>query len=337
MNNEYELPVISPDITCFLHHAHYLTALKTHPSYYNWLYSNFIQLVLRIDCLEKQEPGNHLLNFLKIDYSYGVHHACPFMKLQIINSELLMAINHDIISVLKNFILRDNYVNIYLDDFYIASKTQYQKRHFIHDHLIHGFNNNSFMSYGYDSIGNLTTTYIDYETIKHAMVNNENYPINLFSPNLNITTSIDLINIKELLNDYINAFDSTKRLHILTPPKKNRIYGMGIYPYLIKYLEYVNSNDEKIDLRIISVLIDHKSCMYKRICFLMKNNYIINDEGLIRTFLTIYEETKIVGNIAIKYNLTLNNKFPAKIQEKLTFIASNEKIAIKNLINIIKI
>lgn len=335
-NHKIILPIEKPEISCYLHHTHLLIPIMQHQSYYDWLYSNFIQLKLNKSILFKQIPGQHLLNFWNFDLSYGIVHYCPILNYQIINSGILKELNNNIDSVLKIFLEKGNYINLYLDDFYISSRRHYQKEHFVHDHLIYGFDMDGFYTYGYDNKQQICSSLISYSAICEAFTNNDYYPVNLFSPKSENIYSLDLINIANLLRDYLDGHDTSEKIRICKTPGSNAVYGIKIYEYLFQYYEYVEKSKQSVDLRIISVLTDHKKCMYNRVRYLCDKGVIQTDNLLLEELNNIDKQMKYSRNLQMKYNISKETSVLEKSIEKLKSVFESEQLVMEKLYAYIK-
>lgn len=328
-----ELKIIKPEITCFLHHTHLLIPIKGHANYYDWFFSNYIQLMLEKEFLYKKVKGEHLLDFLNLDFSYGIVNLCPLIDYQIYDSALVRKHINRLDLFLKDSIDAGYYINIYLDDYYVADRRQFHTEHFIHDHLLFGYTDDSFLSYGYKTNQHLGNTKISIKLIEEMFLYEDHYPINLFREK-KAKFSYDNEYVIHSIYDYLESQNTTDGIRNYYLKKSNMVYGIEIYSYLYQYYDYVIKQQKDIDLRIISVLYDHKKCMYLRCIFLRDNMQIRNLP--VEEFEDLTKKVEICRNIQIRYNLNKDSAIIDLINKQINYLKNKEIEAMTKLLKILK-
>jgi len=136
-----ELPVVlQHDINTSMLYALPLCAVLAEEKLLPWYYENFIEVLYHSGYqyagLDRRFEATK--NFIEI-----------FEKISFTNE---MIGRLDIVEFLKKYINEEFYVYIMLDEYYTPHKENYQKRHFCHDFLLHGYDDNtqSFLAISFD-------------------------------------------------------------------------------------------------------------------------------------------------------------------------------------------
>lgn len=290
------LPITTPKIIGFLHHAYPLAIVGNHEDYHPWFYNNFIQLFCNLDYFEKN--NDHFIDFYFPNdplYSY------PCVEPYAIKPEYLST-NLDIVDQVVKAIDQNCYVYTHVDEYYIPNRNSHNKRNFTHNILVFGYEKNQFKVIGFDENQNFSQTKVSFAEFdvayKHSI-----YPLTILYkynpyniPKLNITS------ISRSLKDYVYSLNSVQGNSYLP---KNPIFGIGIYDYLSKYIDILKKNEILLDIRPLHILWEHKVCMSERIHYLQNNSHIKND-SILKRYKEIEQLAHTQRNNLIKYGLSKN-------------------------------
>lgn len=215
------LPINIPMITGYLHHAYPLIAIEDHPDFKEWFFSNYIQLYCQ------HYDDSFWFNFFGFDLCPGIYEVPSLLSFQKIDNIMVKNNIIDISDFIINCINQGYYICIYLDDFYVKCRQFYYNNiHFIHEHLIYGydFKKNSFTSMGYYGEGAITSSEISFPDLEKAYrASSDNLSINIYKSDKNATYNFDTQNLIELLEDYLYSRDSSKKFKMYknSDPEKN--------------------------------------------------------------------------------------------------------------------
>ncbi len=169
------------------------------------------------------------------------------------------------------------YVNVHLDEFYIQEKDYYGERHFVHENLIYGFDDEKQVFYAYGMAGRQQTVefLISYEEFLLAFEKGKlfyfcgagyleqegYYPITIYQ----ISESAACEFSEDILFEKLSAF--------LNPPENEQvegdihIYGKNVYDWILQDLtgEHVRNI---VDYRVVHLLYEHKCCIRSRLEYL---------------------------------------------------------------------
>ena len=169
------------------------------------------------------------------------------------------------------------YVNVHLDEFYIQEKDYYGERHFVHENLIYGFDDEKQVFYAYGMAGRQKTVefLISYEEFLVAYEKGKlfyfcgagyleqegYYPITIYQ----ISESAACEFSEDILFEKLSAF--------LNPPENEQvegdihIYGKNVYDWILQDLtgEHVRNI---VDYRVVHLLHEHKCCIRSRLEYL---------------------------------------------------------------------
>lgn len=263
-NKEKILPFAEPVINVYPHHGVACGILQNNIYDLPALFENYIQLVydLRID---------------RMDFSYGLDilsymKNIPLLFCHEIDRGFVYYNWKDFSGFLINCINNDYYIHCLVDTYYIAAYEEcYMKNHLYHNITIYGYNEKKSVFYTADS-------FVHGRFIKKEITISE-LNSSFFETRVNDwLDGILLYRIKEdpyrgigydtkyMKKEIRNYLEGNPSGEISVQEKRRRIpdeyvYGIQVYDSLLSYLEYIRDEDEKIDIRLISVLIDHKKAL----------------------------------------------------------------------------
>ena len=222
-----------------------LSILATNELYLPWFYSQHIQLYFAKTQIQKGVP--------KIDFYRPSNNRLlpsPLLETRWLDRDLISIVNEDIVQFVVKYIDRDYYIQLYLNEFYIPDRLNYNTQKNIHETLIHGYDlyDEAFDVIGYNKIGQYVSsklkfadfkkayTKIDYSDFKEAYMKIKYSPnhmakVGLLRYDNNRHYEFDLNLVLEQIRDYIESNNTSEKFRMLDTPEDG-IYGTETYCYL---------------------------------------------------------------------------------------------------------
>ncbi|WP_150273164.1 hypothetical protein [Paenibacillus tepidiphilus] len=325
------LPVTYPPITSFPHIANILSFLWVNEDkVLPWLCDRYLQLTIRpyhpmtrADFYEQADTDNYIIP----------GYSCPFFGWLRNNQTTAHFVKFT--DYIEYQINQGYYLDACLDNFYLRCSLSFEKEHFIHTTFIYGFDNEKeliYISDFYDN-GKYVRETASYEEINKS-IEGIDYLINLYKyQDFNYIFNINLL--KTFIEDYINCRDSLKKFEFSCASyNRDNLYGLNFYDYIID----VFCKENKLDLRPFHIIYDQKVMMRIRLGYLFKLN--IFDNKVILELKerndVIIKNSIILRNLAIKYNLTYDNRLIHKIIDKCNSIKISDQDLMMDLLNCLK-
>jgi len=245
------------------------------PQYYNWLYSNHIQL----HCSENLTQGNDIpLDFyIRLEKRCSYNYFHPFLNYNRIERTILNDLNIDIVEYIKVNLNQRNYILLLLDEFYVPDRRAYQQQAFPHENLIYGYDDAGFYIMGVGPESKPICTNMTFDVFRQAYKNCKT----LYNPLFEICAikyhtdnAVYKLSVEKIimdLKDYLESRNSSLYNSHLSVPL-NRIFGMSVYDNLTA--NEINMKKVLSDRRISHLLADHKQLMMDRIKYLFDTNVI---------------------------------------------------------------
>lgn len=235
-------------------------AAAANSTYLNWYYNNCIQL----------QCGKVFLR------------GCPTPHLNVPMTEVqddtfverfshnLLFVREDVHRLIKRMLDENFYVAFRgIDDYYIPGKSWYGKRHYDHDGLICGYDDekSTYAMMAYDEKWMLRlfhTPQSAFEAGMESMI--QNYYIMGEATAVKAKPAavpLDISKIKASIIEYLGTNLETDPIEKNTAP-----FGTVVHSYLCMYLELLYTGAipyEKADYRMMRLLWEHKNCMHMRI------------------------------------------------------------------------
>lgn len=310
------LPVATPPIVSYLHHAYPLSITFTREETLPWFYSNFVQLYY---CFQE--------DYFKMNF-FAPENIFPLILATYIDHKLFSrVIKQDIIQFLVDCIDNDIYIYTYLDEYYVPGRKSFGQVHFKHDTFIFGydleeryFNIAGFSHYTYN------TSTISFDALKTAFL----YPgppddIHLYQWK-NTVYEFDKELLRDYIYDYLHANNTFTRLRIIDSPFKYKhlVWGLRVYDGLVQYIEMLSEKAPgRRDIIPFHVLYEHKKCMRMRLEYIKKEGYLDNIDDILNTYLSFEEKALVFRNLALKCAVAGTNI--EKIKNRLLSILQNMK------------
>lgn len=303
-------------------------------AYLNWLATNFIQLYCYKDFDIHAIPLNYNAGLYLNDDFYSF---CPYLRVQNIKYSLLKKNNISITKFIIEALNDDNYVDVYLNEYYVPQGKGYGKYDYYHGNMIYGYDLQTeiFNIVGYDENSLVRHSEITFKQFEKAIIEDGRegwYRTGLLSifklhPYFTYTFNVKLMITQ--LEDYINSKNSLNGFYLMENEDSRVVHGISVYDYLKE-----NITNFQRDVRPLHVIWEHKKMMLIRLNYLKFHNLINNND-----FEFLYSEYSSIERIAVQTrNLQLKNNLGSKmnymelIKKNIEIIKSREMNTIPILI-----
>lgn len=286
-----ELPIsIQKDFNATLVLAYPLCILLSYKQYYPWYMEHYIQ-PWGIEC------SNHWTDIDMVDTLQNGYASGTFNRLldvTPISYDMSRNIS-DIVSFLKEQIDNQRYVVLFIDDYYINGY-----RHFLHEHLIYGYNDSlkMFKSVNFKVSGTFSSVVLDYEMLENGFNNAtdlylersdllwlRSQAIVLFGrTSMEKVYPYSVSRIVRRLTDYASSRISSEEDYYLNFSNKsilNVVYGINVNNIVVKHLYNAMEYDTDADYNQIHLLYEQKKAINMRLQYLkshLQENVVIEDE-----------------------------------------------------------
>jgi hypothetical protein len=331
------LKITDPPIKGYPDYAYPLSVILNYDYAYEWLYCNYIQL--HFDENDIYDP----VRFYFTDASSGIWNIRnPLLDYQMIHRDTLALLGNDIIKFIKDAIDLENYIIIYLDEFYLIDRWAYQNTHFNHINFIYGYDDKEqcFYTAGYDKNIQYSYTKISFLEIEQAYINNvKDYyeGINkiylLKFDMMRKRYEFDILTVIKQLKEYVYAENSSLRYNLEFNGGRNLYFGTDIYTPLKLYLDSIHKYGWNWNLiKPIFVLYEHKKLMALRIKFLEENGYLQVDSKYYNYFIDLAEMYSNIKFRFLKYMKTRKKHIIDEIIFLIDRSVSEETAMLKEMI-----
>lgn len=317
MNKHVELPLIEPLYKTYHSQGAATAIIGNNPTIRNW----YLNHVMNLSCNRKFLDG-FTSPEIKIKNSSWKFSPC-LNRIWISTQYTKGYIN----PIIRELLDDGYYVNFRgVDDYYVKGKTWYKERHFSHDGLICGYDQNdkSYCIYAYDSNWIYNKFWIsqkDFNAGRIAMRKR------------GIFTNMCALKPKE---DKIDFLPETACLNIkgyLDPnfekdPDDNeeRVYGIVVHEYIAEYVSKLYNGDipyERMDRRVFRLIWEHKKVMFERI-ELIEQNMGMNNE-ISTKYKNLVSEADTIRMLYASHHMKRRDSVLPIIKKKLLNLMNNER------------
>lgn len=259
MSKEYILELSKPLYSTYHVQGAAGAVLHNNPSIYNWYYNE----VANLSCTKRFLDG---YSSPELAVPMSAWYENPYLGQQWF---AMKELNQKTNRIIQDLITRGYYVYFFgIDDYYMKGKSWYQKRHYNHDGLIHGYsqNDSTFYIYAYDEqfvYRSFKTGQDDYRKAMISMFEQEMYGHICGIKPKSDRVYINPRRVYESVKDYIDCV-IPDGVNI----KEDRVYGIQVIEYVHRYLGMLldgNVMYQKMDWRVCRLLWEHACVMQERI------------------------------------------------------------------------
>lgn len=294
-----ELPTVMPPINTFPNLNAPLAIALTHEEAYEWFYNKFVVLHGMIS-----DTIFYHGNFIDGSRGGGL---CPFVNRNVFTHQYIDQNFESFIDFVIRCINSGYYVYVFLDRYYNEKSEDYQKRHYLHQLFICGYDTEKEVVIGADffhdkysweevSFEGVIKGYLNYTEVDPGPgVHHDIVTLTYRS----FQWKFDLEMLCISIEDCLKGIDSTNALGYAFTQEELRSfrYGIGYYDILSELIE-----QELWDRRAFHVLYEHKKMMLMRLEYLEKKYNYYNEE-ILEEFTKMKDKAWKLRNLIIKLEI----------------------------------
>ncbi len=337
-----KLPIGKSPIQCYPDYGTFFGIVDAYTkNYLDWIYNYFIQLVVTEN------------NYFRVDFCPPrILKAIPWLDVEKIDRQFVV----DTWNSYENFVIESinhgKYIYALMDTAYTYGKNG---RHFLHEHLIYGYDDMKYEFYFYDNYANgkYKSGIISFDDLERA---NKSLNSNNLTDWYNGIMMLSYINLYDygnyvFSNDHKHIFNKEFALELMAdylyerctedrwiPPtvlssQENKLmqkkcWGIGVYRYAKDYLKYVDDSTKELEIRGFYAMHEHKKIIKDLIINHFANSGLIIEK--------CDQNIKISENIVLlclKYNLTNKQNLVGQIRNKLECLQDNDIYIFSHVLN----
>jgi len=325
------LNVKIPSLTGYLEEAHPLSVVECYDMAKEWLYSNYITLVYGDPLNNSDQP----LKFFKLTIDgIGWCYKLPCLYYFDVDRQSLGYFGVNIIEYIINEINQNRYVILNVDEYYTSFSEFYKSEHFLHALFIYGYDTEKnifhIMAYHKKTM-HYENTILSFSEMRAALqwkhspglydnsITSLSYN-SIFQYNFNVEL------VLESLKSYVSSENSLNNPNLIFHSKNKSCFGLAIYD---RMKEYSRVSDNIIPFQI---LLEHKIFMLKRVRYMMDNQYIEKDIGLLGDIEELVGKAKVIKALKMKHIVSNDEKVVEKIISHLEDLKTKERESFIKLI-----
>ncbi len=288
-----------------------------------WLCNKLINCVIN--------PNDYVINTFENDI-WSEKDGLTHTEIVSLKREEFNQKNPDIIAKNKEMLEKGIYITGGYDEFFIPGKRPYQKRHFNHDYVIFGYDEEErgFKSAAYMEDRSYRFYDITYEDYHNSIAKSEyNFYVCYRKIDKSYVPNVDIVHLKKKIENYLLSREDDYASN------RQAYFGMEAWE---KFREYVQENgDDRLDNRFARIYMEHRNIMVKRMRKLNEMGFI-NDCSLTEEYhRNVYLPAQAVHDLFIKYNLTRDHKVRQRILGTIQKTNENEERIISRMLEGMKV
>lgn len=302
--------------------------IMQNPSIYNWLLNNTIS----IECSKRFLSG---FTSPEVIIPKSTIYDVPYVDSLWMPCKFFEGHVHGII---RNILDRGYYVGFsHIDDYYIPGKTWYKEKHFTHDGLICGYDQEekTYSLFAYDK----NWVYRVFEIPQASLGKGIQSGIKLgYTTNITALKAKPekvLLEPKTILNNIKTYLEQNIESN---PVEKNcKVFGTAVHNYIEMYLDILYKGTfehQYTDQRIFRFIWEHKKCMYDRIKAIEEFynlEYVLSDEY--KSVVLLADKARLLYAI---YTKTARKDLLISIKDSLHTLHSKETEILNKFIDLIE-
>ena len=328
VNKFVELPIIEPVYQTYHYQGAGSAILKSNPTIRNW----YLNEIMNLRCSQKFLSG-YTTPEITIDQSR--YSANPYLERAWMSLRFAKGYANPIIRE----ILNNGYYAAFggVDDFYIPGKTWYQKRHFAHDGLICGYNQNdkTYCIYAYDSNWIYQKFWTPQKSFNKGCAAMAKQGKVLGITALKPKSDIVVFSPEVACEKIVEYLDSSLEKYPMDG--EGAVFGIVVHAYIAEYVEKLYDGSipyERMDRRVLRVIWEHKKVMLERI------QAIEHALNMNNTFSSAYQmvvaEANTMRMMYASHHMKRRDSVLPTIHKKLLVLMETEKKILSDLVNMVR-
>lgn len=324
MNRKIELPMIEPVYSTYHYQCMATAIISSNPSIRNWALNENVSM-----CCEKSFLSGITTPYLTVRFSS--YEENPYLEKHFFD---ITDESFRFDQLVRKYI--DNGYYFYfnkIDDFYLDGKTWYKERHFFHDGILCGYDqeNKLYCIYAYDNHWKYTKLWIPQKSfnagIRSMRKNGKKGYLYALKPTPEYVKFNPTTIVKNLKSYISSTFE--------TCPQSEPIgaWGTVVHDYIALYIDKLLDGSipyERMDWRIFRVIWEHKKMMLERIERMEES--LALDTAASALYKAIVEKSNQIRLLYASYHIKRRDNLLLSIKEKLIEIKHKEKEILENFI-----
>lgn len=318
--------------------------------YYNWLFTNYVQIYGR-NVYSSEYFVDYFVTPEKDGDFKTLHSLLHYSRL---DKSVLLESGADLLQFIKSNINRSNYIELWINEYYVEGTRAYRKFEFNHPNMVYGYDEVGVYIMGYANEGFISTRRLEYSDFLKAADNNlSNIDIVSFKP-LDSYYKLNIETLKGLLYEYWKGINTNLRIDFILQkdggeakstvksdneeaykdrlPEYSNIYGLKIYDIFLEnetMFQYLLR-----DRRISFIIYEHKKIMKDRVFFLYQKKHIKEEfyDEIMKDTDFILNTANYLKLLLIKYQVNPKEKEPAILKGILMKLKEAEAVYYPKLI-----
>ena len=317
MKRKVELPIAEPIYSTYHNQGSGGAVCYSNPSIENWYYNQ----VMLLSCNRKFLSGYTTPEITVADSSWGKN---PYIeRIKIYTEHMGGYVN----IVIRRFLDMGYYLSFSkVDDYYIEHKSWYKQRHFSHDGLICGYDqeDKTYTLYAYDENWIYRKFKVSQASFNRGRASMEKQGsfMNLYAIKpTNEQVELDADGIIEKISDYINC-----TLDNYPTTEEGNVYGIAVMEYIAMYIDKLIDGSipyEKTDKRVMRMIWEHKKTMLKRLRRTERALYLSSSAS--DAYESVVTDSDSIRMLYAAYNLKKRDSLLPVIKNKLLKIKADEE------------
>ena len=326
--NAHTLPIGSPPIIGYLHHAFPLAILSQDERYLPWFYSQYIQVHCPLNLADGPDPERkRKFNFYRVPNCDGP----PNIGLSVTRLNRAIVLGDGLMPFIFRALELGRYVQVCVDEFYIPNKMAFQKRHLLHELFVFGGDSvDGFVeTLGFQANGDFGALRVSCDDLQRAFdagADNNEYDadgIRLFYWDRDVPVIFDVQNVLDGLEDYVLSRNTSERFRLLGTPIDGA-FGLATYRCLIEACAQLFQHPHWYDIRPLHILWEHKVCMLARIQFLEREGFLDWADGFANAYTVIEKCARTIRMMMLKLRVSRDVAILERIVQLLEQLAQDE-------------
>ncbi len=324
-NKKVHLPLTTPLYSTYHTQGSGSAVIKANPSIRNWYLNN----VMLLTCTKQFLNGytSPRLNILKSLWNNNPHLEQKWYEFEFLGGYVN--------PVIRALLDKGYYIYFLgVDDYYIKGKSMYRQRHYMHDGLICGYDQNAktYNIFAYDTnwiYREFSISQTSFNNGRKAAAHTGEYGHICGIKPLPEPVAFEPETVIAQLREYLEP----------TPEKyageeEERVFGIAVHEYLSKYLEKLYDKSiphERMDWRIFRIIWEHKTVMLER---LIKTEKALNMAPFASTqYESVASDANNIRMMYASYHLKEKASVLPAIRKKLAGLRDREENILQSFVS----
>lgn len=325
MNKHVELPLIEPLYSTYHNQGSGTAIIEKNQSIRNW----YLNHVMNLTCNRKFLNGFTTPEITIVDSLWSNN---PYLDRKRISTQFTKGYINPIIRELLNngfYVLFEG-----VDDYYIKGKSWYKERHFSHDGLICGYDQNdkTYCIYAYDNnwvYKKFWTPQKDFNAGRVAMRKKGTFSsvcgLKVNGNKIEFSADTSIKKIREYLDSSLEKYPFNGQ---------GNVYGIVVLEYIAEYVTKLYAGEipyERMDRRVFRLIWEHKKVMLERIMRIEQCLQL--DDEISKKYISLVSEANIMRMLYASHHMKRRDSVLPIIKKKLLNLADKEKKLLILLVN----